>query len=65
MRNGVNEKRCKKHNTKDGHICYNVYGGTETDLIRVNKIDFNVKYSATMIYKDGSEYVTGFGSTGK
>jgi hypothetical protein len=37
---------------KEGHICDSVYG--------VNKIDFNVKCSATMIYKDGSEYVTGY-----
>ena len=37
---------------KDGHVC----GG----LPVVNKIDFKVKCSASILYKDGSEYVTGY-----
>lgn len=36
----------------DGHVC----GG----LPVVNKIDFKIKCSATILYKDGSEYVTGY-----
>ena len=37
---------------EDGHVC----GG----LPVVNKIDFKVKCSASIFYKDGSEYVTGY-----
>jgi dUTP pyrophosphatase len=35
-----------------GHVCHG--------LPVVNKIDFKVKCSASILYKDGSEYVTGY-----
>lgn len=38
----------------------NVHGCVCEGLPIVNKIDFKVKCSASMIYKDGSEYVTGY-----
>ena len=37
---------------EDGNVCYGLPG--------VNKIDFKVKCSASILYKDGSEYVTGY-----
>uniref|UniRef100_A0A6C0DP53 dUTPase-like domain-containing protein n=1 Tax=viral metagenome TaxID=1070528 RepID=A0A6C0DP53_9ZZZZ len=38
----------------------NVHGCVCEGLPIVNKIDFKVKCSASMVYKDGSEYVTGY-----